>query len=196
MKNLLRRTFALVAFASLTLATNAVPIAGGISLAGGYTADTGDINTANAFTSFSNVIVTTTSGSYLPVPPATPATQNPFVFDPFPAGGIIPLWTFNHLGLTYSYDLLSLQPIEQPGDNTLTLKGSGKLSITGFEDASGSWVLTANQAAGTFSFSSSNGATGPFVPNPGPGVPDGGATVAMLGFALILLGSARHALRK
>ena len=83
-------------------------------------------------------------------------TQNPFTFDPF-APPISPLWTFMFLGDTYSFDLLTLS-IDGQGGDTLSLCGTGDLNITGFDTTTGTWVFTANQAGGTFSFSSSNGA--------------------------------------
>jgi hypothetical protein len=166
----------------------AVPITGGISLAGGYATDTGNINTAKAFTSFSSVIVTSVSGSYTGVPtagnPGSPSvTMNPFSFNPFSAS-VTPLWTFMSAGSTYSFDLTVLSSRLQPGDNTLTLKGTGTLNITNFDPTPGTWVFTANQASDTFSFSSSNGA-----------VPDSGSAVALLGIALAGIEGVRRALR-
>src|ERR1051325_10843686 len=82
--------------ALLAGSVQAVPITGGISLAGGYTVNTGNLNTATAFSSFANVQVTTTSGSFaaagviLNVPGTV--TMTPFSFNPFPGGGVIPLW--------------------------------------------------------------------------------------------------------
>ena len=45
--------------------------------------------------------------------------------------------------------------------------------MTGFDATTGSWVFTANQAGGTFSFSSSDGA-----------VPDGGSALILFGLGL------------
>lgn len=164
----------------------AVPITGGISLAGLYATDTGNLNTANAFTSFHGVIVTSVSGSYTGVGTlgSSPSvTMNGFTFNPFTVP-VTPLWTFMSAGKTYSFDLLVLTSTLQPGDNTLTLKGTGTLSITNFDPTPGTWVFTANQASDTFSFSSSNGA-----------VPDSGSAVALLGIALAGIESVRRALR-
>ncbi len=153
-------------------------IQGGISLGGAYTTDTGDINTATKFTSFSNVFVTSVSGSYSGVGTggSSPVvTQNPFQFKPILVPSpVSPLWTFTTGGNTYSFDLLALTSVSQPGDNTLTLKGTGTLHITGFADTVGTWIFTANQASSTFSFSSSNGA-----------VPEGGSAIALLGLGLV-----------
>jgi VPDSG-CTERM motif len=165
----------------------AVPISGGISFGGGFTTDTGDLNTAHVlfFGTFPDIFITSVSGSYSGVPTGagTPPdlTQNPVTFDPFTVP-VIPLWSFTYAGLTYSFDLLS-GFISDRGTDTLTLMGSGMLMITGYDPTQATWILTANQAAGTFSFSSSNGA-----------VPDGGMTVVMLGLALCGIGMIRRKL--
>jgi hypothetical protein len=167
----------------------AVPITGGISLGGGFTTDTGDLNTAHTlfFGSFPSVFITSVSGSYSGVPTGafTPPslTQNPVTFDPFTVP-VIPLWSFTYAGLTYSFDLL-FGFISNRGPDTLTLEGRGMLMISGggYDPTPGIWILTANQANGTFSFSSSNGA-----------VPDGGMTVVMLGLALCGIGMIRRKL--
>jgi len=165
----------------------AVPITGGISLAGGYVTNTVNLNTATAFTSFPFALVTGVSGSYTGVGTGLGSplvTMNPFTFNPF-NGPITPLWTFMSAGSTFSFDLTALTSILQPGDDTLTLKGTGTLHITNFTDTVGSWVFTANQGGDTFSFSSSNGAA----------VPDSGSAVALLGIALAGIEGVRRALR-
>src|ERR1041385_4216842 len=127
------KTLAVIATLSLMCYTAAaVGITGGISLAGGYVTDTGDLNTAHSFTSFNNVITTSVSGSYATVTAGTPVTQNGFSFNPFPGPGVTPLWTFTFAGKTYSFDLLTIQTPQQPGDNTLTIRGTGVMKITGF----------------------------------------------------------------
>ena len=162
---------AFIVCAAFTPQAQAVMITGGISMGGSFTTDTGDVNTANAFTSFPICFVVSTSGDYASVPLFTSVTQNAFVFDPF-TPPVSPLWTFMSGGNTYSFDLLTLS-IDQQGGDTLNLSGSGNLDITGFDTTFGTWVFTANQAGGTFSFSSSNAA-----------VPEGGSAVALLGLAL------------
>ena len=166
----------------------AVPIVGGISLAGGYTTNTGNVNTATAFTGFPMVFVISVSGSYSGVGTgmSSPSvTMNPFTFNPF-SGAITPLWTFMSAGNTYSFDLTALTSRQQTGNDTLTLFGTGTLHITGFTDTPGNWNFTANQAGDTFSFSSSNSAAG---------VPDSGSAVALLGIALAGIEGVRRALR-
>jgi hypothetical protein len=154
-------------------------ISGGISFGGSYTTDTGNLNTANAFTSFPMVFVVSVSGDYSTVPMFTSVTQNAFSFDPF-TPSISPLWTFMSGGNTYSFDLVTLS-IDQQGHNTLALSGTGNLDITGFDTTPGMWVFTANQAGGTFSFSSSNAS-----------VPEGGSGLILLGLGLAGLEALRR----
>lgn len=175
---------ALGAAFALTSAASAGFISGGISLGGGYATNTGNLNTATTFTSFT-AISTGGTGNFSPVTLGTAVTQTGFTFNPLPSGGVTNLWTVTIGATTYAFDLSSPISIIQPGDNTLTLKGTGKLKITGFTNTPGTWVFTANQAGGSFSFSSSNGA-----------VPDGGTTVALLGLSLLGLHGARRKFSK
>lgn len=177
MKNPTKTLLAALAVAFLACAAfspqaQAVMISGGISLGGTYTTDTGNINTADAFTSFSGVFVVSGAGDYSGVPGGTGVSMNPFTFDPF-GGPVVPLWTFMFAGSTYSFDLTSASIVTQ-GGNSLVLEGAGDLMITGFDTTPGSWVFTANQGGGSFSFSSSNAA-----------VPEGGSALALLGIALL-----------
>jgi hypothetical protein len=101
--------------------------------------------------------------------------MTPYSFDPFPVTGVSPLWQ-TVIGTSASFDFLTLTLLQQPGDDTLTIKGTGLLHLAGYDNTVGNYTFTANQAGGTFSFSSSQAATG---------VPDGGATIALLGIALV-----------
>jgi hypothetical protein len=180
MKNPTKTLLATLAVAFLVCAVvspqaQGVMISGDISMGGTYTTDTGNLNTANAFTSFSLVFVISVSGDYASVPMFTSVTQNAFGFDPF-VGTVSPLWTFMSGVNTYSFDLVTLS-IDQQGSNTLKLSGTGDLNITGFDTTTGSWEFNADQGGGTFSFSSSN-ATVPAA------VPEGGSAVALLSLAL------------
>lgn len=188
MKNISKTILAVFAtgLISCTLCTQqaqAVPITGGISMAGGYTCDTGNINTADAFTSFSGVLITGVSGSYVGVPIGQSVTMIPFVFNPF-VPPVNNLWSFTHSGISYAFDLTAITSRIQNGDDTLTLHGLGTLHLTGDSNTLGSWVMTANQGGGTFSFSSSNQA-----------IPDGGTTVALLGIALAGIEGVRRMFR-
>jgi hypothetical protein len=164
----------------------AIPIVGGISLSGDYTVNAGgNLNTATAFLTFTGVEVTSMGGSYVGsgVTLTTPGsvTMNIFSFNPFPALGLSPLWT-TVSGTLASFDLLSLISVVQGGD-ALTLRGTGMLYLAGYDATPGSWLFTANQGGGSFSFSSSNSS-----------IPDGGSTVMLLGAALSALALLRKKL--
>lgn len=174
----------IVACAAFTPRAQAVLINGGISLGGGFTVNTGNINTSTAFTSFFNVFAVNVSGDYSAVPTggSSPVmTMSTFAFNPF-AGPIAPLWTFTSGGLTYSFDLGSASIVTQ-GHNALVLVGSGTLNMTGFDPTPGDWVFTANQGGHTFSFSSSNGS-----------VPEGGSALILLGLSLVAVEALRRKL--
>lgn len=174
----LKSVVAVIGVFCVSCSLHAVQITGGISLAGGYITDTGDLNTATAFTSFTsvNVPVGGLSGSYLApgvnLSIATPGSiqMNGFSFSPFTP--VIPLWLTVGTQTAASFDLSDIS-WSRPAANMLVVTGNGMLYLAGFEATRGTWVFSANQAGGTFSFSSSNAA-----------VPDGGTTALLLGSAL------------
>jgi hypothetical protein len=173
-----------VAATLMAFSAAAVPITGGISLAGGPVAvNSGDnLSTATAIINFGTVAVTGSSGTYATlnggIPNFTPVTTTTgFTFLPtLSPNPTVNVWSFVYLGNTYSFDLSSIQSVSQGfdvnGNQFLDISGKGTLHITGFTDTIGSYIFTANSASDTFSFSSSNGA-----------VPDGGTTVMLLGAA-------------
>jgi hypothetical protein len=168
-----------VAATLMAFSAAAVPITGGLSLAGGpVVVDTGSLATAQAITSFGNVAVTSAGGSYASITPFTPVTTTTgFTFLPtLSPNPTVNVWSFVFGGKTYSFDLSSIQSVSQGfdvnGNQFLDISGKGTLHITGFTDTIGTYIFTANSASDTFSFSSSNGA-----------VPDGGTTVMLLGAA-------------
>ena len=178
-KSTLKNLAAAVVALGLATTAQAIPvtsISGGISLAGDVTFNTGDINTATAAT-FSAGQVTSIKGSYLGqgivlnTAGSVSFPNSPLVFNPFAPN--TPLWTLATTSGNASFDLTTLTQLSQPGDDTLTLKGTGTLHLTGFLDTPGAWLFTANSLGDTFSFSSSNAA-----------VPDGGTTAILLGAAL------------
>jgi hypothetical protein len=168
-------------------AAHAIPITGGISFGGSYTVDTGDLNTATAFTDFPIVVVLSVAGSFADagIAPLDPITMNGFNFISFPAGGVAPLWETQG-AVPASFHLDSPINVLQVGDDILGIKGFGTVYLQGYDPSPGNWVFSANQAGGTFSFSASNAAIGT--------VPDGGLTLALLGGAMAALGFVRRKL--
>ena len=82
-----------------------------------------------------------------------------------------------------TFNLATLSIVSQ-SSLVLILQGTGTFVAPGFDPTSGTFVLTGQTAGGaSFSFSASQAATG---------VPDGGSTLALMGFALLALGAARR----
>lgn len=158
--------------AMLSQEASAIPIIGEISFAGSYTINNPDLSVATAFTGFTGVTVSAApTGDYSGLA-GTGVTQNAFSFDPFPGGGVVPLWSLVAQPGT-TFDLLALNiAFESP--TSLLLTGTGIAHKTGRDNTPGTWVLSANTLGTTFSFSSTNSS-----------VPDGGTTVALLGMALV-----------
>jgi len=151
---------AVIVFAAFS--ADADMITGAVSFAGGFQTDTGNLATANAFTSFSNPAVTLTgagTGDFLPLVGNTPLTMVGFSFDPFT--NPTQLWTTVVGPVTFSFDMTTLTITSQDSEQ-LTIRGLGFANITGFDPTPGMWILTANQIGNTLSFSSSSGA----VPEP------------------------------
>jgi hypothetical protein len=174
--------FALSGQAALT------PIDGVISFSGSTTMDGTGFDEATQFLSFQDVFVGTPqvlTGDYLGTSGAD-VTVTPFVWAPTTASTpIIPLWSFVSGGNTYSFDLNVLhQDYASPGG--LFLSGLGTAHITGpgseKKATSGQWGFSAQtHGLSTFTFSSTTRV-------PVPQVPDGGATLSMLGGVLVGLG--------
>lgn len=175
-----RRIFiAAAAGLALLCSAQAALIHGGISLSGAYTVDTGNLNTATTFTTFGPNFVSSRGGDFVTAGVAvlTSVTMTPFAFNPF-GGSVTPLWSTD-AGPAASFDLTAITNVEQIGDNTLDLVGKGTMYLVGYDATPGSWVFTANQGGGSFSWSSSNAT-----------VPEGGTTAALLGLGLIAVGVA------
>jgi hypothetical protein len=182
---------ALIAALALTSAANAAYINGGISFTGDYTSDVpNNLNTSTLIT-FGVVTTTSTSGDFLAdvgngVVVTTPVSININPNDNPPAGNI---WSVGGFSLA----LTSLVEFANSA-NALVLNGTGLISSTNpaYTPTPGDWVATFNRAGGgpnaTFSFSASSGTNAP--------VPEGGTTVALLGFALLGLHGVRRKLVK
>ena len=163
----------------LVSTSHAVPVVGAISYAGHLTVNTGNLNTATAITSPSFGGVTSRNGFFNIVPQNDPLILTPFQFAPFvaPASTLVSI-----ASIPTTQFFLTTLTVEQPGDDTLTLRGFG-FYRNGPDETPGSWLFTANQAGGTISWSASSAAPA----SPGGWVPDGGMTAAMLGMALLSL---------
>lgn len=183
------KTAVAVGVIGLALNLQAVQITGSISLAGGYTVNTGDLNTATAFTSFNSVYVPTSggvSGAYATANILKGVTNSvtitPFSFSPF--SSVTPLWQTVLPGQDYAaFDLTTIQ-VARPFTDSLVIIGTGTLYLAGYDPTPGTWSFSANQSSdrGTFSFSSSNAAQ----------VPDGGTTALLLGSAMAALALIRR----
>jgi hypothetical protein len=160
-------------------------ISGEISFDGTITFNTADIASATVITSFSNERVSagTQMGNYSAVPDNTAvAFAEPINFAAF-VGPVNNFYTFTLGPTTYSFDLSTLSIVFQ-GPGFLNLYGTGTANITGFDATPGFFRITAQEGINRFSFSASQG-------NP---VPEGGATVLLLGLALTAIGCARRKL--
>lgn len=151
---------------------NASMINGAITFAGGAVFDTASLATATRVNSFSAVSVMSRDGDFASfVNVGNSVTMaTPWIFSPStPTPG---LWSVGG----FTFDLVSSTVVLQ-NSNFLLIQGSGTVTGNGFEETPGTWSFTSQSpsAKRIFSFSASSDVQG---------VPDGGTTVALLGFAL------------
>jgi hypothetical protein len=171
----------------------AVPITGTIQLGGAVRFNTSSLNTATRvsfwFDDNNNVGHSTVqagnTGTFVSILPGTQADMaQPWIFNPStPTMG---LWSV----AGFSFDLMSSTIMFQNAF-VLAVTGSGIVhGPAGFDDTPMDWAFTTQSSGGAthliFSFSA-NGSAG--------AVPDGGATVMLLGAALGTLGMARRFLK-
>lgn len=157
----------------------------GISFAGGATPNNFDYTLATSFLSFSNVVVTAPppTGIFAPIAPGTSVTWNGFTFAPF--SPVTPLWTLTAGGKTYSFDATTLDLIDRgPLGLFIDLRGAGIVRVTGLPNTNGVWVLSANSAGLTSSFSASTGT----VPEPSALILLGSGLVGLVTFRRKLIG--------
>ena len=165
----------------------AVPVTGAITFAGGVELDTGSVNTATAVVSwldqspsFAMPTVQGASGNFagLDNPPQTATFAFPWVF----GSGTPVLWSVGG----FTFNLIASSIVSQIGDGNLLVTGTGYISHAGFAPTSATWFFSVQDdpADGVFSWSGGSEA-----------IPDGGATVALLGLALAGIEGIRRKLR-
>ena len=165
---------ALAASVVLGVSARATPINGAVNFDGVATTDTGKLSTATEYTSITGVtVVAGGSGTYAAVPSGTPATFTPFSFS---ASGVMPLWTFNWGGNTYSFTATSIGITEQSND-FLDIGGMGYATLNGVNTPGGTWSITDTRVGSstTFTFGASSAVLT---------TPDGGMTAVLLGLGL------------
>lgn len=171
---------------------NANPITGNISFSGdGAPLPPGNDWYNSTGVAFANPwVVITANGDYGTVTPFT--TQVTFTNVNWGAGSgnqnvalAQNIWTFNFGGKTYELNVGTVTNILRgsAANNSISVTGTGTLSITGFDDTPGVWNYTAGFAgtAENLSFSSSP----PAIPEP--------ATLLLFGAGLLGLAARRRA---
>lgn len=150
----MKTLYKLFAAAGLALMVMVAPvhaalIQGEISFAGGFKPTGGTLATATGI-DFTNdsFTVTGADGDFAGTVGHTGSIYD-FTFNPFPPGGVTPLWTLDG----FSFDLLTLTAVSQD-DDLLILRGQGVISHAGYDDTKASWILTGNTVTGSnFSWS-------------------------------------------
>jgi len=196
MKNkwlILAGAVALTAFS--TAQATPIGITGEVDMNGTVTLNVGDLSTAVAALGFSGVQVGAQAGNATGSFAGTANDNVTWHAFAFSGGSANPLWTYSDAGTgwTYSFQLLNDAVTLQNSIN-LNISGTGILSITGgssnFAPTTGSWAFSINNSGGQthpdFNFTFANSQTAV--------VPDGGATVMLLGAALSALGLFRKKL--
>ena len=168
-------------------AASAVPIAGSINISS-FNDPAFSFNTGTNQVSFgagNNAIVTNRSGSYPLAMLTNTVHYNNFNYTGTPGPLVAsPLWftTAPNLGLA-SFNLANISFVDENPGISLTLRGEGIAQLAGFDNTPGTWRFTATQNGATFGWDSINTSAR---------VPDGGATLALLGLSVLGLGGVRR----
>jgi len=160
-KFFLAATVATATVAGFAGTASAQSISGGISFTGGYQPIGGGLDTATGIDFIPNQMrATDCNGTF--------ASEGVFCNALFGDTGTIKDLTFNPFAAVddfweiggFTFDLFGIT-VEEQSANSLKLVGSGTIDKDGYDTTDGSWIFTANQAGGTFSWSSSSAAAVP-----------------------------------
>jgi hypothetical protein len=171
---------------ALAQSLQAIPVTGAVGFAGAVTFNNTSALNATAVTSWITPTVQTDYGSFAVVPNGTPVAFNPgtwyFNSSVFPGSLTYPINNFWTVG-GFTFTLLSTYLIYQngtPGVNAfVVVDGTGTVSGNGYTPTQMSWSFTSQDPA-----SGSNPTSWTFSASANAVVPDGGATVMLLGIAL------------
>ena len=163
----------------------AVQITGAITFAGGVELNTSSVNTATAVTGWLDETpalptVQSASGSFTGLDGATATFAFPWFFN---SGPVPAFWTVG--GFTFN---LIASSIDSQGGGFLNVSGTGIITGPGgFSPTGSTWSFSIqdDSSTGIFAWSGGNEA-----------IPDGGATVALLGLALAGIEGIRRKLMK
>jgi hypothetical protein len=159
-------------------------ISGSVDMSGTVLLNSSSLGSATAATSFlGSTVGGLPTGSFAGTS-GDSVTWNAFGWNPSTAP-VTPLWSYVDAGTgwTYSFSLTSVS-VDTQNNKFLNLLGYGMLTITGtgspYVATTGSWSFTISNPTGgshaNFAFTFANSQTA---------VPDGGMTVALLGFAMV-----------
>ena len=184
MNKMIKLTSVVAVTVALAQSLQAVPVNGAIGFSGvGVTFNTGTAATATAVTSFIAPAVSGISGSFAAPSPFAVANGTPVVFNPatwnFASGPVASFWQVGG----FTFNLLSSFVLTQggtPGVNAyVVVDGTGTVTGNGYTPTQMSWSFTSQDPA-----SGSNPTSWSFSASANSQVPDGGATVILLGIAL------------
>jgi len=178
MKNIIKIAGVAAVALALTQAVQATPISGNIGFSGNVTYDTSSAGTATEVTSWINPVVgATPTGSFNIITPGTGVNFTTSIWSFNDASTINPFWMVDG----FTFELLSSSIVVQGGTypaGFVFVSGTGIVSGNGYTPTQLSWSFTsqdpkAGSGPDNWTFSASAAS-----------VPDGGATVMLLGIAL------------